>query len=62
MRDRVDMVNRGMLFKQTHEQVANGTYFAKKYDLDFQINQLISNQKPARKREIKAQAKGSTKQ
>ena len=39
-KERIDMVNRGLLFKQTHEEISSGTYFAKKYDLNYQVSNV----------------------
>lgn len=44
-KERVDMVNRGLVFKRTHDEISSGAYFAKKYDLDYQVERLM--QKPA---------------
>lgn len=34
---KVDLINQGLKFERTQQDVSDGTYFARKYDLDYQI-------------------------
>ena len=37
--EKINMINKGLLFKKTHEEISSGKYFLKKYDLDYQVTQ-----------------------
>ena len=34
-KEKIEMINRGLVFKSTQEDVSSATYFAKKYNLDY---------------------------
>ena len=67
---KIEIINRGFMFQKTQTEISKGTYFKKKYDLDFQIEQHskkgegaepTSGGKPERKRDNKANAKQQSK-
>ena len=35
--EKINMINKGLLFKKTYEEISTGKYFLKKYDLDYQV-------------------------
>ena len=53
---KVAMINQGLSFNKTHQDIISGDYYAAKYDIDYQLK-LPPSSEPERRRDAKKRRK-----